>query len=96
MKIEFKALGGGDEIGANCYLLTMGETNVILDCGLHPRKKGIEMFPDFESIKNLDVSEQKSDRTWYYSTAFIGVDNTGVQDGVEVYGTIEKYIAGKL
>lgn len=49
-----------------------------------------------KAIKKLDVTEQISDRTWYYSTSFIGADNAGVQDGVEVYGTIEKHVTGKL
>lgn len=57
MNISFKALGGGNEIGANCYLLTLGNTNLVLDCGLHPRKKGAEMFPDLDLIKDMDIND---------------------------------------
>ena len=55
MKIDFQILGGGEEIGANSYLLSIEEENIILDCGLHPRKKGIEIFPDYESIKEETI-----------------------------------------
>jgi len=55
MDIRFQLLGGGEDIGANSYLLRIGNENIILDCGLHPRKKGMEMFPDFESIRNETV-----------------------------------------
>ena len=52
MKITFKALGGGDEIGANSYLLDINGEKVVLDCGLHPRKSGPDMFPDYAAISN--------------------------------------------
>lgn len=45
-----------------------------------------------KATQNLDVNEKKSDRIWYYSTAFINQDSTGTQDGIEVYGTIQKYV----
>lgn len=57
MEIKFTALGGGDEIGANCYLISIDDFNLILDCGLHPRKKGKEMFPDLDRIKDLNVND---------------------------------------
>ncbi|HLT23820.1 MAG TPA: MBL fold metallo-hydrolase, partial [Ignavibacteria bacterium] len=52
MTINFKALGGGDEIGANSYLLDINGEKVVLDCGLHPRKSGPDMFPDYAAISN--------------------------------------------
>lgn len=52
MTINFKALGGGDEIGANSYLLDIDGEKVVLDCGLHPRKSGPDMFPDYAAISN--------------------------------------------
>jgi Cft2 family RNA processing exonuclease len=55
MDISFQALGGGDEIGANSYLLKIDDTNIILDCGLHPYKKGAELFPDYKSIQNEKI-----------------------------------------
>lgn len=55
MKINFKVLGGGNEIGANSYFISINETNIILDSGLHPRQKGFLAFPDYESIKNEKI-----------------------------------------
>lgn len=51
----FKVLGGGDEIGANSFLFSYGKENFVVDCGLHPRKKGKEIFPNYEIIKDLIV-----------------------------------------
>ena len=55
MKINFNVLGGGNEIGANSYLISINETNIVLDSGLHPRQKGSLAFPNFESIKNTNI-----------------------------------------
>lgn len=55
MKINFNVLGGGNEIGANSYLITINETNIVLDSGLHPRQKGSLAFPNYESIKTLNI-----------------------------------------
>lgn len=32
--ILFSPLGGGQEVGANCYLLKLGNDNLLLDCGI--------------------------------------------------------------
>ncbi|MFA3782467.1 MBL fold metallo-hydrolase [Melioribacteraceae bacterium 4301-Me] len=53
--IQFLPLGGADEIGASCYYLNIGGTGIILDSGVHPRKKGFESLPSFELIENLPV-----------------------------------------
>lgn len=53
--ITFLPLGGADEIGANCYYLNFNGNGIILDCGMHPRKKGFESLPDFGLIENLPV-----------------------------------------
>jgi Cft2 family RNA processing exonuclease len=55
MEINFEILGGGEDIGANSYILRAGDENIVLDCGLHPRKKGMEIFPDYASIKDETV-----------------------------------------
>lgn len=52
MKINFKVLGGGNEIGANSYFISINDTSIILDSGLHPRQRGSLAFPKYESIKN--------------------------------------------
>ena len=53
--ITFLPLGGADEIGANCYYLNFNGNGILLDCGMHPRKTGLESLPDFNLIENLPV-----------------------------------------
>ena len=55
MSINFKVLGGGNEIGANSFLLSLDDFHIVIDCGLHPKKSGKDKFPDYESIRNLKV-----------------------------------------
>lgn len=53
--INFLPLGGADEIGANCFYLNILGTGILLDCGIHPRKKGFDSLPDFGLIENLPL-----------------------------------------
>ena len=53
--ITFLPLGGANDIGASCYYLNIEGTGIILDCGTHPRKVGIDSLPRFELIKDLPV-----------------------------------------
>lgn len=55
MTVKFKVLGGGNEIGANSFLLSLDDFNIVIDCGLHPKKSGREKFPDYESIRELKI-----------------------------------------
>jgi Cft2 family RNA processing exonuclease len=48
--IEFLPLGGAGEIGANCYYLNINGLGVILDCGMHPQKIGLDSLPKFELL----------------------------------------------
>lgn len=50
--ISFLPVGGGNEIGANCFYLNINGNGIILDCGIHPQKKGIESLPGFELLEN--------------------------------------------
>lgn len=50
--IEYLPLGGANEIGANCYYLNIKGTGIILDCGMHPKKTGLDSLPDFNLLKN--------------------------------------------
>jgi len=50
--IQFLPLGGAAEIGANCYYLNINGTGIILDCGMHPQKKGLDALPDFNLLKD--------------------------------------------
>ncbi len=50
-KDTLKVFGSGKEIGASCFMLSLNGTNILLDCGMHPKKSGIEALPavDFYS-----------------------------------------------
>ncbi len=48
--VEFTVLGGGTEIGANSYLVSGADTDIVLDCGLHPKKEGREALPDLSIL----------------------------------------------
>ena len=53
--ISFLPLGGADEIGASCFYLNISGTGILLDCGIHPRKKGIKALPNFEILNELPL-----------------------------------------
>ena len=50
MSWSFTVLGGGQEIGANSYLLQIDGLTFLLDAGLHPKKFGPESLPDYSLI----------------------------------------------
>lgn len=50
--IQFVPLGGGQEIGANCYLLDFDGKKIVLDCGTNPQKTGYDALPSFEDIED--------------------------------------------
>lgn len=50
MAWSFTVLGGGQEIGANSYLLKIEGVSFLLDAGLHPKKYGLESLPDYGGI----------------------------------------------
>jgi Cft2 family RNA processing exonuclease len=50
MAWSFTVLGGGQEIGANSYLLQFDGVPLLLDAGLHPKKYGLESLPDYGGI----------------------------------------------
>lgn len=47
MNNTFVALGGGDEVGASCYFLKLGDANIMLDCG---SRNGIKKYPYFDTL----------------------------------------------
>jgi Cft2 family RNA processing exonuclease len=53
--IKFIPLGGAGEIGASCFYLNIAGTGMILDCGMHPQKKGLNALPDFDIIQNENI-----------------------------------------
>ncbi len=54
-QIQFLALGGGREIGANSFFLRLGSHGLLIDAGLHPEKKGWEAFPRAELLDPFAV-----------------------------------------
>ncbi len=53
--ISFLPIGGGNEIGANSYYLNFNGNGIILDCGIHPQKTGLESLPDFNLLKDKPI-----------------------------------------
>jgi cleavage and polyadenylation specificity factor subunit 3 len=48
--IQFLPLGGAGEIGANCYYLNINGIGIILECGMHPQKTGLDSLPNFNLL----------------------------------------------
>lgn len=48
--ITFSVLGGGGEVGANCFQVTWNGYQVLLDCGTHPKKEGLDALPAFSLL----------------------------------------------
>jgi Cft2 family RNA processing exonuclease len=50
--ITLLPLGGANEIGANSYYLNINGTGIMLDCGMHPKKVGLDALPEFKLLKD--------------------------------------------
>lgn len=46
-------LGGGQEVGRSCILLRYQNRQILLDCGCHPGREGIDSLPFFDAIENI-------------------------------------------
>lgn len=53
--ITFLPIGGGNEIGANSYYLNINGNGIILDCGIHPQKIGLQSLPNFDLLKDKSI-----------------------------------------
>ena len=53
--IHFHALGGGAEVGRSSYLLEIGSSRVLVDCGIAVGRQPTEMAPDIGDIGPLDA-----------------------------------------
>jgi Cft2 family RNA processing exonuclease len=49
--MSFTPCGGGREIGANSYLLSANGYDILLDCGIHPKKEGAGSLPNFSLLR---------------------------------------------
>ncbi|KAI8892803.1 beta-lactamase-like protein [Globomyces pollinis-pini] len=55
--IKVVPLGAGQDVGRSCLLLTIGNKNIMLDCGMHMGYNDHRRYPDFSYIsKNDDFS----------------------------------------
>lgn len=53
--ISFLPIGGGNEIGANSYYLNFNGNGIILDCGIHPQKTGLQSLPNFDLLNSKPI-----------------------------------------
>ncbi len=47
----FQNLNRRAEIGANSYLITLGDTRIVLDAGMHPKETGHDALPAFDRLE---------------------------------------------
>ncbi|MBJ06015.1 MAG: hypothetical protein CMO40_02700 [Verrucomicrobiaceae bacterium] len=52
---RFTLLNRANEIGANSYLLEIGEVRIILDAGMHPKQTGTESIPRYEDLQHDSI-----------------------------------------
>ncbi len=51
MPSEFRFLPlGGTNVGASCYLYELGDTRLLIDCGVQPGLLGAESLPKLELL----------------------------------------------
>jgi integrator complex subunit 11 len=50
MTIRIVPLGAGQDVGRSCLLLTIGQYNIMFDCGMHMGYNDYRRFPDFTYI----------------------------------------------
>lgn len=48
-------LGGGQEVGRSCILLKYKGRTILLDCGIHPGRDGVDAFPFFDIVNPAEV-----------------------------------------
>jgi cleavage and polyadenylation specificity factor subunit 3 len=44
-------LGGGQEVGRSCILLKFRGRTILLDCGIHPGREGMDSCPFFDMVE---------------------------------------------
>lgn len=59
-EIYFMALGGGQEVGASCYFLKIGNEAFLLDCGTG-KKKGFSFGPAFKELEASCLIKSKTE-----------------------------------
>lgn len=51
----FLDLSASQDIGASCYLLSIGPFKIVVDCGIHPKKIGLETVPDLKRLDGVSL-----------------------------------------
>jgi Cft2 family RNA processing exonuclease len=49
--IEFTSLGGSGEVGASSHLIAGDGIEILLDCGMHPKKEGLQALPALSLLR---------------------------------------------
>lgn len=50
MTIKVVPLGAGQDVGRSCVIVTIGNKNIMFDCGMHMGMNDARRFPDFSYI----------------------------------------------
>lgn len=53
--MHFLDLSASQDIGASCYLLSIGPFKLVVDCGIHPKKIGFEAVPDLKPLDDVQL-----------------------------------------
>ena len=57
--IRIVPLGAGQDVGRSCILVSIGNKNVMFDCGMHMGYNDERRFPDFNYIIGDQVGSNK-------------------------------------
>lgn len=52
---RFTLLNRANEIGANSYLVEIGDCRIVLDAGMHPKQTGSDGIPQFEQLRHDSI-----------------------------------------
>ena len=53
--LEIMPLGAGCEVGRSCIYLQCKGRKIMLDCGLHPAREGVQALPYFDMIDPAEI-----------------------------------------
>ncbi|PAV66533.1 hypothetical protein WR25_22543 [Diploscapter pachys] len=59
-EIKIVPLGAGQDVGRSCILVTIGNKNIMMDCGMHMGYQDERRFPDFSYISPGRLDEHLS------------------------------------
>lgn len=49
--MSIRPLGAGQEVGRSCHLLSFRGYNILLDCGIHPGRSGMDALPFLDTVE---------------------------------------------